>query len=1204
MYKIFFFLITATFLQAQEIFSFEVENPTMARAYFDVFNSISATLSSVSYYNILHLVFLVGGFVFFGMYVLNIKKEKDGERAVINFFKYMIAGTALMILVLGNGGERNQLKINSRVLQNSYCSDLSAVNGNATSDIYSYSGYTVALPGILPEVFGIINRIGVASTDLASSAFSGVTGDSSIDDSFVDTSYGGFSSELTAPQKIISFDYKELSKYASDINSTTFGVQSAPYLYGSLRNFLTDCVQMTTSAYKKQGITLQETLNNTNDIHATLDDLFTKREINRYTSKGVVKVGTVPEGFISLLYKVDNKYTECKTAWKELYSPLLANIENKELVCDATLKDITKAAVYTMTNDTSSTNLGSVNRMIVQSALINMNQHSKDKVVLGLEYAKNKTLSENAIKFASTGTYMAQMLPYLQMGIRAILYAFFPFAFLFMLLPGGLTVIKNYLSTMLWVELWSPVAAILNLFLSYFAINTMSDTYNTGGGLTAMHGMNLVNDATMLGGVAGYLYTMVPALTWLVLKSSGEMLGNIGHTMAASMAKNLDSANVREDFADIKRLQEYNKNAGAANFVNRAEQLQLEVLEAGIEGGAKAKSMNAVGGIDNYMNLSKKERTLQIINDLAYAKKSSLEAQTALGEGKAIIENTMLKTSGQLDRNGINHEQVKSVNRALGITNGADLLRAEKTIDFISQNTDNTAELLAESKSARYKGDFTEQIAEARQFALANGLTVNGKNPNDASIEELIQFSSTVKQEIGAQDGKNEAVDYGMKQAVLESRGMINGAGVQNELNANTAYKEKVERLETNQKRESGVSPFDIASEKSAETTQQISEKKEQADIYNTGINEASKKLGELEAQNNIWNQGTEQLYRNDPNINIKTEGDNQIFLAAKSDTINKQIKEAFDFLGVKLDSYESGVAFSLLTMLAALPDVDTRAKAKEKLKKLKAQEKSVKEHKKLKEKLEKETDLKKREKIQNKIDKVEKNILKNEATLKGENFDPKTDPQKIVDEFLSKEKKASSFFKKATGIAKSAGSHAKSLVKGGVVGVVVDETADYVYKHSEDGSVTKTEASIVKGSSTIVGEGLGIAFGDVIQLGVAYATNNEEEVQEQLNDIADSRRKLQIAGMVTAVSTYNTWHKWTSNDNIYAAVSEKNGDKIIYKQNKNGTRELLGYYNMNENGNSVYSNAITKVDNKHLSKFLEIRGFDHIKDYYKPKYF
>ena len=1202
MYKYLLIFITLLTTLHANIYNFEVENPTMARAYFDVFNGISATLSSSHYYNILHLVFLVGGFLFFAMYVLNIKKSKDGEQAITSFVKYMAAGTALMILVLGNGGESNQLKVNSRVLQSSYCSDLSAVNGNSSGDIYSYSGYTVALPGILPEIFSIVNKIGVSSTDLAASAFSGVSGDSTIDNSFSNSSYGGFSSELNAPQKIISFNYQELSKYASDINSSTFGVQSASYLYGSLRNFFTDCVQMPTSAYKKQGITLQETLSKTNDIYATLEDLFTKKEINRYTTKGVVKLGTVPEGFISLLYKIDSEYTECKTAWTELYSPLLTNIENEELVCDATLKDITKASIYTMTNDTSSTNLGSVNRMIVQSALINMNQNSKDKIVLGLEYAKNKTLSENAIKFASTGTYMAQMLPYLQMGIRAIIYAFFPFAFLFMLLPGGLAVIKNYLSTMLWVELWSPVAAILNLFLSYFAINTMSDTFNSGGGLTAMHGMNLVNDATMLGGVAGYLYTMVPALTWLVLKSSGEMLGNIGHTLAASMSKNLDSANVRQDFADIKKLQEYNKNAGASNFVNRAEQLQLEVLDAGIEGGSKGQAIAHVGGKDNYMHLSQKDRTLQIINDLAYAKKTSFEAQIALGEGQAISENTMLKTTGQLNKNGtVNHDQVEAVNRALGINAGTDSLRAKKTVDFISKNTDNAAELLAESKSAIYKGDFTEQIAEARQFALANGLKVNGKSPNDATVEELIQFSSTAKQEIGAQDGKNKSVDYGMKQAILESRDMINGAGVQNELNANAAYNEKIERFEVNQKRKSGISAFEIATETAAETAQQISEKQTQADFYNKSINEAGKTLGKLEAQQNVWTQGTEQLFRHDKHTNITTEADNQIFLAAKSDTINTSIKSAFNALGVSLDSYESGVAFTLLTMLATLPDVDTKAKAKEKLKKLKAQEKAVKKHKKLQEKLTKETDLKKREKIQQKLAKVEKSILKNEAALQGEKFDTKADPQKIVDEFLSKEKKATSFLNKITNAAADLGSHAKNAVKGGIIGVAVDQAADYVYTHNEEGSAAKAGASVVKGSSSIVAEGFGVAFGDTAQLITAYVMQDKEGVQEQLNDIADSSRKIQISGMVAAVSVYNKWHKLTSNDNIYAAVSEKNGDKIIYKQNENGTRKVVGYYLMNDKGESVYSNSLRNLDNNHLAKFLEMRGFDNIHDYYKP---
>jgi len=123
------------------------------------------------------------------------------------------------------------------------------------------------------------------------------------------------------------------------------------------------------------------------------------------------------------------------------------------------------------------------------------------------------------------------------MTIRAILYAFLPFVFVIVLLPGGIKVITQYLQTLIWVELWSPTAAILNMFITQQAEYKISNNYARDGGVTLMNSIDMLSIGNTIAGVAGYLYMLVPALTWLIMKGSAYMLAGIGGAVAAGMSK-------------------------------------------------------------------------------------------------------------------------------------------------------------------------------------------------------------------------------------------------------------------------------------------------------------------------------------------------------------------------------------------------------------------------------------------------------------------------------------------------------------------------------------------------------------------------------------------------------------------------------------------------------------------------------------------
>ena len=150
---------------------------------------------------------------------------------------------------------------------------------------------------------------------------------------------------------------------------------------------------------------------------------------------------------------------------------------------------------------------------------------------------------------------------------------------------------------MLWVELWTPVAAILNLFIGTIAVTKFHRAFDQDG-LNPGSSLNILSDSAMLASVGGYLYASVPALTWLVLKGSGQMLGSITGGMAGGYASNLAAANINKDAQLTSKREAFNDwNASkTGKFLNMAEIESNQAKAQGWMDGSKLGKEYEKGG--------------------------------------------------------------------------------------------------------------------------------------------------------------------------------------------------------------------------------------------------------------------------------------------------------------------------------------------------------------------------------------------------------------------------------------------------------------------------------------------------------------------------------------------------------------------------------------------------------------------------------
>lgn len=127
-------------------------------------------------------------------------------------------------------------------------------------------------------------------------------------------------------------------------------------------------------------------------------------------------------------------------------------------------KDILKALEQSMSFYGLGSQTPSAKSQLEQLLLINAFKLSPNS------YGTVRAVQSQNTAWALTGEMAKQTLPIIHALFQALIYGAFPIIICLMFFPGGFRALGAYFGMMLWIELWAPLFAILNLITSVFAI--------------------------------------------------------------------------------------------------------------------------------------------------------------------------------------------------------------------------------------------------------------------------------------------------------------------------------------------------------------------------------------------------------------------------------------------------------------------------------------------------------------------------------------------------------------------------------------------------------------------------------------------------------------------------------------------------------------------------------------------------------------
>lgn len=128
------------------------------------------------------------------------------------------------------------------------------------------------------------------------------------------------------------------------------------------------------------------------------------------------------------------------------------------------------------------------------------------------------------------------MMGYVFTVLQAFIFAMVPVIVICLMIPGmGGKIFTNYAQILVWLTLWAPMLAIVNFLVEVFGSAQMAGTLGAAG-LTMQNQSIVTDQANNLVIVAQFMGTLVPIMTWGLVKGALGFTELISHGIGTSFA--------------------------------------------------------------------------------------------------------------------------------------------------------------------------------------------------------------------------------------------------------------------------------------------------------------------------------------------------------------------------------------------------------------------------------------------------------------------------------------------------------------------------------------------------------------------------------------------------------------------------------------------------------------------------------------------
>jgi conjugal transfer mating pair stabilization protein TraG len=354
---------------------------------------------------------------------------------------------------------------------------------------------------------------------------------------------------------------------------------------------------------------------------------------------------------------------------------------------------------------------------------------------VSLNYAASKAAIQQRAWYLTTGELASGFLVGLKVVLDCLAYAGFIFIALMVMLPTGISILGKYLQILIWLQLWAPLYAILNMVMSTVAQYKTQGVIG-GDGLSMMTSVGLTSLQSNIEAIAAFCTTSIPFISYSLLQGG---VGSFMH-LAGTMTSGISGA------------------ASAASHEVSSGNLSLNSVSYG------GRAMMNVGGFKHDTGLSYKSGRMDM-------ERMDGSQGFMTGAGKSgVIAGEGMNTSRLGDK--------MSISRAIdsGFTSSINKERSTAA-NFSEQYEEARAMSINNSKG------LLESMS--RNVGQSKGWQISESSRHADSISKTAQFTNSLQEDKG----------YSAKQAAeisLSLGGKIFGFGAGSNFSSQSSYDEAI----------------------------------------------------------------------------------------------------------------------------------------------------------------------------------------------------------------------------------------------------------------------------------------------------------------------------------------------------------------------------------------------------------------------------
>lgn len=300
---------------------------------------------------------------------------------------------------------------------------------------------------------------------------------------------------------LVDHNYLEYHKYGSMFAAhiisevKNFKIQN-PLFKENIESYITNCMLYDVMIGKKYDI---QELKNSNNIWSILTQYSSSLRMFNYRKfhKGGRELITCKAGIIEL-----EKYFLDEIPLLGNKFPLFTRVFKKQ----NTQIKITDALDVTM-KFYGHFNNQSAEDHLKQLLIINAFK------AIPYSYGNIRALQQQNTSWQFMGELAQLTLPIMHALFQALIYASFPLVVCFIFFSRGFHILATYFGIMIWIELWAPLFAVLNLIISLFAKNAMLHD-----GFTIENISHIISTQHSYAMAASSLGMAIPVLSYMLVK--------------------------------------------------------------------------------------------------------------------------------------------------------------------------------------------------------------------------------------------------------------------------------------------------------------------------------------------------------------------------------------------------------------------------------------------------------------------------------------------------------------------------------------------------------------------------------------------------------------------------------------------------------------------------------------------------------------